>query len=309
MAVSRLLRRTDKANPVPEFTGVGRKRRGATQPNMGTEDVRGLLATTVITLTNFGGTDSFKIKVVYGNRDRTDITDQEEGRPGATQTTAAFVRGTNAAASDLQTALRTATGDTGLTVAGSTDAGPFTITPGPSPHSQAYEFQLITLLGCSGQVESSAVAYRTSNGLPGDVHKHGTDTGRVTASATIGRSVGSNVPLGQSIVTDGPGQTRGTVLAAPTVVAPVAGNTSVDLTATEHASGGTAADVGYAVFLTSNDKLVSFTTDADGTVTISGLARTTDYYVRAFTITASGTADQPTGRVSKSAPPQFFTTT
>jgi hypothetical protein len=67
----------------------------------------------VITMTSFAGTDSFTVTVNEGN---------------TAATTAAFVRGTNAAAADLQTALRTATGDSGLTVSGTTDEGPYTIT-------------------------------------------------------------------------------------------------------------------------------------------------------------------------------------
>lgn len=66
-------------------------------------------STQVITLSGFGATDSFKLTY--------------NGVEGATT----FVRQTNAAASDLQTALRTATGDTGLLVTGTTDAGPYTV--------------------------------------------------------------------------------------------------------------------------------------------------------------------------------------
>lgn len=65
----------------------------------------------VITLADFDGTDSFAL--LKGD---TNVS------------TAAFVRGTNATAADLQTALRTLTGDTTLTVTGTTDEGPFTVT-------------------------------------------------------------------------------------------------------------------------------------------------------------------------------------
>lgn len=313
MAVAKNLRGTDRANPVPEFTGVGRRKRGELDGNFGTADVRGSLLTRVITLANFGGVDSFKVKVVIGTRDRIDITDQEEGRAGAAQTTAAFVRGTNCAASDLQAALRTATGDTALTVAGNTDAGPFTVTFAATPHRQALDFQLITLLGCSGHITSAATAYVTSNGLPGDVHKHGTDTGRPAAVATIGRGVGSEVFLGQSITTDGPGQTARATLVAPAVTTAAGGAGQVTLAATEDASGGTAANVGYALFTTVDDASapVVYTEDDDGTVVITGLLAATDYYVRAFTQTQTGTSGGPNeaSRVSRSAPAEYFTTT
>lgn len=63
----------------------------------------------LITLSGFDGTDSFKL--TYNGTE-----------------TAAFVRGTNATAAAIQTALRTATGDATLGVSGTTDAGPFTVT-------------------------------------------------------------------------------------------------------------------------------------------------------------------------------------
>jgi len=63
----------------------------------------------LVTLGAFAGTDSFA------------LVDGENS-------TVPFVRGTNAAATDLQAGLRTLTGDTGLTVAGDTDEGPFTVT-------------------------------------------------------------------------------------------------------------------------------------------------------------------------------------
>ena len=63
----------------------------------------------VITLTSYTGTDSFAI------RDGDDET-------------VPFVRGTNGTAAAIQTALRTLTGDASLTVAGTTDEGPFTVT-------------------------------------------------------------------------------------------------------------------------------------------------------------------------------------
>lgn len=64
-----------------------------------------------LTPTNYDGTDSFAVKLT--------TTGQE---------TIPFVRGTNAAAADVQAALRTLTGVSGLTASGTTDEGPFTVT-------------------------------------------------------------------------------------------------------------------------------------------------------------------------------------
>lgn len=64
----------------------------------------------VITMNTFDSVDSFKLTW--------------NGAEGAT----VFTRGTNATAAALQTALRAQTGDTSLTVSGTTDAGPFTVT-------------------------------------------------------------------------------------------------------------------------------------------------------------------------------------
>lgn len=88
----------------------------------------------VITLTSFTGTDSFTVTVNEG---------------GLATTTAPFVRGTNAAASDLQTALRTATGDAGLLVTGDTDEGPFTVT---FIETTAQPELTVTGTGCTGAV-------------------------------------------------------------------------------------------------------------------------------------------------------------
>lgn len=63
----------------------------------------------VITLSTDTGTNGFKLTY--------------NAAEGATS----FVRGTNQTAAAIQTALRTATSDTGLLVTGTTDAGPFTV--------------------------------------------------------------------------------------------------------------------------------------------------------------------------------------
>lgn len=88
----------------------------------------------LITLTAFDGTDSFKL--TYNGTE-----------------TIAFVRGTNATQAALQAALRTATGDTGLIVTGSADAGPFTATF--STEFDAYPITVTSGSGCSGVVTES----------------------------------------------------------------------------------------------------------------------------------------------------------
>lgn len=97
----------------------------------------------VITLTDEAGApdpgDEFKV-VCEGN------------------TTAAFVIGTNCAATDIQTALRTASGDSGLAVSGTTDEGPFTVTWSTSEGNQAQ----MTTTGVSGM--TSAVVTTTQQG-------------------------------------------------------------------------------------------------------------------------------------------------
>lgn len=84
----------------------------------------------VVTLTSYTGTDSFKL--TYNGTE-----------------TVAFVRGTNGTAAAIQTALRTATGDADLTVTGTTDEGPFTVTFTTTPTD------ILTVTnpsGCTGAV-------------------------------------------------------------------------------------------------------------------------------------------------------------
>src|ERR1051326_724641 len=91
----------------------------------------------VVTLTGFDGTDSFKL--TYNGTE-----------------TAAFVRGTNATAAAIQTALRTATGDTGLTVSGNTDAGPFTVTFVNKTGTSILDILTVTSpSGCTGAVTAN----------------------------------------------------------------------------------------------------------------------------------------------------------
>lgn len=106
---------------------------GSFDPGFFRRDIRKNISQ-LITLTGFAGVDSFTITF---------------GRLG---TTAAFVRGTNATAAAIQTALRTLTGDSGLTVAGDTDEGPFTVTFSGSRLTNGQPWKLFTIngTGCTG---------------------------------------------------------------------------------------------------------------------------------------------------------------
>jgi hypothetical protein len=258
--------------------------------NYGTEDVRGDSARTqVITLNSFAGTDSFKIrtvgtpiKSVGGDVDATD--------------TVAFVRGTNATAAAIQTALRTATGDASLTVSGTTDAGPFTVT---FVAKKGYPlFELVTLSGCSGNVTKGVLAYDDPDAtLVGGISANG-----IRADQESSRGFGQDTPLGTSIVTDGTGQTRGTTLAAPTVVSAVGGVGQVVIDTTEVASGGTNAVVLTAIQNINTGRWVTVDNeDADGDQTIASLTAG-DYAAYFHTQTALG-------RLSAPQAPEYFTVT
>lgn len=256
--------------------------------NQGASDVRGTgtKLTQTITLNSFGGTDSFKVRV-YSKRVNGDIT---------TTDTAAFVRGTNAAASDLQTALRTATGDTALTVSGTTDAGPYTVTfVNKSKHRQ-HLLALVTLSGCSGNVTRPALAYDDA-----DVHTSSLPNG-IAFDQETSRGAFQNVPLGTSIVSDGTGQTRGTTLQPPTMVSAVGGSGQVVVDTTEVSSGGTSAEVLFCIVNTSTGAVVlEDSQDSDGDATLASLSAG-DYYLLYHTVTANG-------QVSRSGAPEFFTVT
>lgn len=102
----------------------------------------------VITLTGFSGTDSFKLTY------------------NAVEGATTYTRGTNATAAALQTGLRTLTGDSGLTVTGTTDAGPFTVT-----FSAGYTDGVIGVAGATATISvtspsgcTGAVAVSTRGG-------------------------------------------------------------------------------------------------------------------------------------------------
>lgn len=96
----------------------------------------------VVTLTSWGAGDSFKLS--YNG-----------------SATAAFVNATNGAAADIEAELITLTGDAGLTVTGTDDAGPFTVTFSETP------VDILTVtnaVGCTGavtvNVDAAAVSLR-----------------------------------------------------------------------------------------------------------------------------------------------------
>lgn len=102
--------------------------------------------TTVVTLTSFTGTDSFKLV------------------RGGVQT-AAFVRGTNATAALIQTEIRDVWDDNTLTVSGTTDEGPFTITSRDLKHQPV--ISMGTVSGCTGALSVSTPKLIVSSAFPG----------------------------------------------------------------------------------------------------------------------------------------------
>lgn len=283
--------------------------------NQGVGDLRSSKGTKqqVITLNSFGGTDSFKVRVNSFPRPPVNGT-TASGAVLATDTVA-FVRGTNATAAAIQAALRTATGDTGLTVSGTTDAGPFTVTfVNKSRHVQPL-FQLVALSGCSGNVTRPALTYDK----PSSATVSGVSANGIRKDPTASDGAGNTVyaALGQSIKSTGAGQTRGTVLAAPTMVSAVGGSGQVVVDTTESASSGTAGEVLFAVLHTAsglaNGAVVkTFTTpaktdqtDTAGDPTITGLSAGDYMLLYAAVDGAAATG----GRVGQPGPPEYFTVT
>lgn len=297
MGVADRLRTDDVAGGGTPAPLVGGKSRAydPLRANMGTGDVRGdgMNLTQVITLQSFAGTDSFKIRSYTFPVTGT----SRLGGPLVTDTVA-FVRGTNATAAAIQTALRTATGDTTLTVAGTDDEGPFTVTfVGKSKHRQPL-FALVTLSGCSGTVGRTALTYDDvpQTGTPGTVPS----TNGMPFDQESSRGINATVPLGHSIVTDGTGETAQSTLVPPTQVSAVGGTGQVVIDNTEASSGGTSAEVLYAIVNTTTGAVVSEDVqDADADLTTTSLAAG-DYYLLGHTVTANG-------RVSRAGLPQYFT--
>lgn len=278
--------------PAPLVGGATYASRTHLMGNQGTGDVRfDSGRTQVITLNSFGGTDSFKIRVNAAPTTRNG--GNSTGAVVATDT-AAFVRGTNATAAAIQAALRTATGDTGLTCSGTTDAGPFTVTFVNKKGQPLFE--LVTLSGCSGNVTPGTLTYDDA-----DVHTTALQNG-IAFDQELSKGFQTRVPLGHGLDTDGTGQTRGTALVEPTVVSAVGGVGSVVIDTTEVSSGGTSATVLTAIYKLSTGKYVTVDNDdADGDQTISSLTAG-DYAALFHTVTAAGKPSRP-------SPPEYFTVT
>jgi hypothetical protein len=276
--------------PLAAVTTVGRK--GSDEVNYGSGDVRGRLDTRVITINAATAGDSFKIRAI-----------ENAGRRQATDT-AAFVIDTNSAAADLQAELRTATGDTGLTVTDTAGGTPYTVTFSDSPHRSGVELQLVELVGVSGNITSGVVTYR-NRGTNTELTAQAADT------AAPGYAAGQDVPLGQSPVTNGVGQTARAEFVRPTIDSAVGGNDQVVVAGTVHASDGTSGVITYTVYRTDDDVATGIVTeDADGDVTISSLESAVDYYVVGVAQTdAPYMTDQVDSRVSPATPREYFTTT
>lgn len=167
----------------------------------GTMDLRG--GTEVITLTGFGGTDSFT------------ITLQEAD--GTKVTTAAIVRGTNAAASDVQTAIRSALTGTDLTVvSGTTDEGPYTVTYNRFYQGRRFpKIVAITGTGCTGAVTRGRTpAVRLGGGHLGEslFDGDGVGPGHSLDAPTIGTITVTDAVHEVQYLTPGAGVDGGTVV-------------------------------------------------------------------------------------------------
>lgn len=100
-----------------------------------------------LTLASYGGVDSFTIRVETSDLGRV--------------VTSSFVRATSASAANIQAALRTATGDSDLTVTGdgggtTSDAGPFVITHTKSAFRRSFPRYTVAGTGCTGTVAVTA---------------------------------------------------------------------------------------------------------------------------------------------------------
>lgn len=133
------------------------------------KQLRGALLDEVqtITLTSWDAADSFKLQWPAGTGSKT----------------VAFVSGTNGTAAAIQTALRTLTGNANLTVTGTTDAGPFTVT---FVGQNADVAALAVTDGTGGT--TGAVAETQKGGIQGA----GTTTGMVVGEAIADRASTAN---------------------------------------------------------------------------------------------------------------------
>jgi hypothetical protein len=297
------------ANPSNPLVGGKTRAYDPLRANYGTGDVRGKSRSVqTVTLQAPTAGDAFTLRVRSFPRAPAGGT---VARGAFKNTdTAPLVVGTNCAATDLQTELRTATGDSTLTVSGTTDVGPFTVTfVGLSKHRMP-ELVAVTCTGVSISIARGALAYDdpvvTLSGAaePGYVSNNGV---HFDQESSLG--FGETFPLGTSAQTDGSGQTRGAELLPPTLVSAVGGVGQVVIDNTEAASGGTGAYVLYAIYATeTGDFASSDVFDADADLTTSSLAAG-NYYLLAHTVTVPAGSGTVYSRISRPAAPQYFTVT
>jgi len=225
------------------------------------------------------------------------------------------VRGTNATAAGITTALENLDGISDVTVAGDDDAGPYTITfvtdvampiaVGGVESLQDKRYRgvgavlaLSDLSGCSGHVTVTDPTYVSSKGLPGEVHHHGTDVGVTTASFP-GVKAGDVVPLGYSVWGVGGAAVHPTrtELLPPTIDSAVGASLTVAILGTEDASGDT---VLYVICDADTGVVESVQTDADADVAATTLTAGEKFLV-GYSVT---TAPE---RVSGPSPREYFT--
>jgi hypothetical protein len=128
-------------------------------------------------------------------------------------------------------------------------------------------------------------------------------------TAAPGIAAGLDVPLGQSPVTNGTGQSAGAAHVPPVIDTAVGGNDEVTVAGTEAASAGTDGIVTYTVYRTADDVATAVVTeDADADVTITGLEHATNYYVVGYAQTEVAAASGGS-RVGPASPREYFTTT
>lgn len=265
--------------PAPLVAGQSRVRHAGA--NYGTADVRyNPLLTYTLTPQGAGAADTFQVGFYSlgadGEFTRTDTTDIAYDANAAT----------------LQTAVRTASGDTGMTVTGGGDGTTAWVI---TPTLALVADPVVTALtaGFSMQVSRATIAYSDP--------ENATDGNGIAFDQESSDGIGEDVPLGYSIITDGTGQAAGTVLEPPTVDGAAGGSGQVVITGTEVASGGTGAVALYALKMVDTDFADWETVDsedADADVTISSLTAG-DYVLLAHTQTANG-------QVSRPADPVYF---
>jgi hypothetical protein len=284
MTASKRLTTTGHGNPVREVGGVI-----PDSPYRAAGDFSDVRRGKGITITplGFGAGDEFKLRVWSNAYVGRGSSGPETGTPYVD--TIAFTHGTDALKSDLQTALRTATGDTGLLVGGTDSDGPFTITAGAE--ASIPFMQAVAITGDAAiQIEDTAITYVDATGHPATANQTPSFPG---TSGLVGSFWPT--PLGYSSQ-----NTDGTALLPPTIASIATDATTATFADTEVAGGGS---VFYSAFETAtNTPVGEVAVDSNGDGVITGLTASTDYVVYAFTQTAGG-------RVSRPSKPIYITTT